>query len=57
MFLGWLMKALVMWFGGIKMWHFFKPFVIGMILGNTFILFLLIIVHFFFPTNEVVVIE
>jgi len=57
MLLGWLMKALVMWFGGIRMWHFFKPFVIGMILGNTFILFLLIIVHFLFPTNEVVVIE
>lgn len=57
MFLGWLTKALVMWFVGIRMWHFFKPFVIGMILGNTFILFLPIIVHFFFPTNEVVVIE
>ncbi len=57
MFLGWLLKALVMWFGGIRMWHFFKPFVIGMIVGNTAILFLLIIIHFFFPTNEVVVIE
>ncbi|MFA0740613.1 MAG: hypothetical protein DFNUSKGM_000720 [Candidatus Fervidibacter sacchari] len=57
MFLGWLTKALVMWFVGIRMWHFFKPFVIGMILGNTFILFLPIIVHLFFPTNEVVVIE
>ncbi len=39
---------------GIRMWHFFKPFVIGMIVGNTAILFLLLII---FPTNEVVVIE
>lgn len=56
-FLGWLAKALVMWFGGIRLWHFFKPFMLGLILGNTFILFLLLIIHFFFPTNEVVVIE
>ncbi len=57
MFLGWLAKALVMWFGGIRLWQFFKPFVMGMIVGNAVILFILILIHFFFPTNEVVVIE
>jgi len=56
-FLGWLAKALVMWFGGIRLWHFFKPFMLGMVLGNTAVLFVLLLVHFFFPTNEVVVIE
>ncbi len=57
MLLGWLAKALVMWFGGIRLWHFFRPFMLGMIVGNTVILFILLIIHFFFPTNEVVVIE
>jgi hypothetical protein len=57
MLLGWLAKAMVMWFGGIRLWHFFRPFMMGMIIGNTFILFTLLLIHFFFPTNEVVVIE
>jgi len=57
MLLGWLAKALVMWFGGIRLWHFFRPFMMGMIVGNTTILFILLLIHFFFPTNEVVVIE
>jgi hypothetical protein len=48
---------MVMWFGGIRLWHFFRPFMMGMIIGNTFILFTLLLIHFFFPTNEVVVIE
>jgi hypothetical protein len=46
-----------MWFGGIRLWHFFRPFMLGMVLGNTAVLFVLLLVHFFFPTNEVVVIE
>lgn len=57
MLLGWLAKVLVMWFGGIRLWHFFKPFMMGLIVGNAFVLFILLQIHFFFPTNEVVVIE
>ncbi|MFA4043315.1 MAG: hypothetical protein HZRFUVUK_000080 [Candidatus Fervidibacterota bacterium] len=56
-FLGWVIKALTLWFGGIRLWQALKPAAMGLILGNTFILFLLLLLHFFKPTNEVVVIE
>lgn len=56
-FLGWTVKALTLWFGGIRLWQMLRPAAIGLILGNTFILFLLLLLHFFKPTNEVVVIE
>ncbi|MCS7254729.1 MAG: DUF6785 family protein [Armatimonadota bacterium] len=56
-FLGWVIKALTLWFGGIRMWQMLRPAAMGLILGNTFILFLLLLLHFFKPTNEVVVIE
>ncbi|MCS7223648.1 MAG: hypothetical protein NZ959_03665 [Armatimonadetes bacterium] len=56
-FLGWLLKALVLRLGGINSWHLILPFAMGLILGNTCVLFILLIIHFFYPTNEVVVIE
>ena len=56
-FLGWLFKAVTLWFGGIRLWRMMRPAAMGLILGNTFILFLLLLLHFFWPTNEVVVIE
>ncbi len=56
-FLGWLLKSLVLRLGGIRSWQVIRPFAMGLILGNTCVLFILLIIHFFYPTNEVVVIE
>ncbi|MFA4029869.1 MAG: hypothetical protein GDYSWBUE_001178 [Candidatus Fervidibacterota bacterium] len=56
-FFGWVIKAMTLWFGGIRLWQMLRPAAMGLILGNTFILFLLLLLHFFKPTNEVVVIE
>lgn len=56
-FLGWSIKSVVTWLGGVKLWRRLYPAAIGLILGEAFILFTWLMIHFFFPIEGVLIIE
>ena len=56
-FVGWAIKAVVTWLGGVRLWRRVYPAAIGMIIGNTFILFTWLIIHFIWPIEGVLIIE
>ncbi len=56
-FLGWSIKSVVTWLGGVKLWRKLYPAALGLILGEAFILFTWLLIHFFFPIEGVLIIE
>ncbi len=57
MFLGWVLKWLVVRFGGVRGYRMFRPAAIGLVMGNAVILFFFLILDFFYPYSGVLVIE
>lgn len=53
----WAIKAVVTWLGGVRLWRRVYPAAIGMIIGNTFILFTWLIIHFIWPIEGVLIKE
>jgi hypothetical protein len=56
-FIGWLAKTLILKLKGVPAWRRGRAIAFGLVLGNTFILFLWSIIQFFWPISEVLVIE
>ncbi|HUW31862.1 MAG TPA: DUF6785 family protein [Planctomycetota bacterium] len=56
-FVGWLMKVTVTWLGGVKLYRRVYPFAIGLIVGETVILFSWLLFHFIYPIKGVLIIE
>ena len=56
-FVGWAIKVVVTWLGGVRLWRRLYPAAIGMIIGNTFILFTWLLIHFIWPIEGVLIIE
>jgi len=56
-FVGWLMKVTVTWLGGVKLYRRVYPFAIGLIVGETVILFTWLLFDFIYPIDGVLIIE
>jgi len=56
-FLGWLAKTLILKLQGVPAWRKGRAVAFGLVLGNTFVLFVWSIIQFFWPISEVLVIE
>jgi len=54
-FLGWLIKVLVLRFGGFKVFRRLRPGAFGLILGICFILTFWMVVHFFIPGPPLII--
>jgi len=56
-FIGWSIKMAVTWLGGVRLWRRLYPAAIGLIVGNTVILFSWLLFHFIHPINWALVVE
>ena len=56
-FLGWLIKVIVTWLGGVRLWRKLYPAAIGMIVGEAVVLFTWLLFHFIHPIKGVLIIE
>jgi len=54
---GWSIKVLVTWLGGVRLWRKLYPAAIGLIVGEAFILFTWLLFHFLYPIKWVLIIE
>ena len=56
-FLGWFIKVIVTWLGGVRLWRKLYPAAIGLIVGEAVILFTWLLIHFIHPIKGVLIIE
>ena len=55
--IGWALKIIVLKLGGIKLWKKYYPAALGLVIGNTVILFTWLLFHFIKPIHGVLIIE
>jgi hypothetical protein len=56
-FIGWIVKSLVLKYGSVPLYNKLRPAAFGIICGNAFILLFWTIYHYFSPISGVLVIE
>jgi len=56
-FVGWFLKVTVTWLGGVRLYRKVYPAAIGLIVGETVILFTWLLFHFIYPIKGVLIIE